>query len=217
GRSCDRRRIRDCAEHLCASPADQPRQGRAGQVVGARPDRLDRCHHGRRQGREASARRAAADRLYPVQGGSGKPARRRLFPGRPRGSAISYAGAGRAEDRGRAGEFHRPRQALEVHGTLRGNFPRSVPVGSLIESLDGSAFRLRKPYSGLILRSVSVGAGRLKRVSKDGGSPCPALTCTYCDAPTTATTREPPALASRHASWSTMLAPTTATPRNAVP
>src|SRR6266511_4026175 len=54
-------------------------------------------------------------------------------------------------------------------------------------------------------------------VSKDGDSPCPAPTCTYCCAPMAATTPEPPAWVLRRVSPRTMRARMMDTPRLVVP
>ena len=50
------------------------------------------------------------------------------FPADPDVRAAAGTGAGRAEDRRRAGEFRRPRQADQIYRQFRGDLPEAVPV-----------------------------------------------------------------------------------------
>ena len=86
GRPRHRRRISDRAQHLRPPPADQRRQGRAGQFAAHGPG-AERGRHARRdQGRQASARRHAARRLHPEQGRPGDHGAGGVFPGPSRTS-----------------------------------------------------------------------------------------------------------------------------------
>jgi hypothetical protein len=128
GRSRHRRRICDRVEHFRPSPADQQRQGRAGQFAAHGSGGLHGRHHELGKGPAPSPCGDAAGRLHPVEGRAGDLGARRIFSGRSGGRAAAGLGAGGAQGRRRAGKFRRSRQADQVYGQLGEYLPEAVPV-----------------------------------------------------------------------------------------